>query len=409
MIITKLSKDGSNIIFSTVVGGSGPETSHGIFVDSNNLINFIGATGSVDLPTTNSAPNKTYLGGTTDIFYGKLSADGSEMLLLSYLGGSDDDGISAMKMDSQDNWYISFATSSNNFPLSSNAYSSTPTEGGEYVIPEWNNTKFMRDTGVIKIASDGKTILYSTIIGGNGDDFYQDVSFDTEGNIYGIGHTNSSDFPTTDNCYMSSPGNNKGNSWKGVVSKFDVITGELVFSTYISTNDEKPIIVRAGEVDSQGNVIVYGQTESNLLELTSNKFQGYNDRFDLLIAKISNDGKNILFSTYYGEQDWETAFNMYLDGDSIIFTGTTQSNWIDDSQKNWNHEPISSGSTAYNALIFKINNIADVPVVTTPTTSPITSSEENTTNTGVVSDFIEFNLLICALATLMIIKQRKRK
>jgi hypothetical protein len=161
------------------------------------------------------------------------------------------------------------------------------------------------------------TIVFSTYLGGNGDDFAFGLAGDSAGNAYVIGGTNSTDFP------MRNPydGTLTGGA-DAVVAKLDA-TGQLVFVTYLGGNGgETPYAVK---VDTAGSVYVTGITYSSDFPA-----DGYQQQWagaaDCFVTKVSASGSALLYSTYLGGGDNDQCRAIALDADGAAYvTGLTWS------------------------------------------------------------------------------------
>ncbi len=142
------------LVYSTYLGGSDEEAGRGIAVDGSGNAYVTGFTSSADFPTMNALDSS--LGGLGDVFIVKLSGDGQTLLYSTYLGGSDSNyggehgyGIA---VDGSGNAYVTGSTISTDFPMM-NALDSNL--GGSV------------DAFIVKLSSDGQTLLYSTYLGGS--------------------------------------------------------------------------------------------------------------------------------------------------------------------------------------------------------------------------------------------------
>ncbi len=203
--VAKLSPSGSDLLYSTYLGGSGAEGSGGIAVDAMGQAYLAGSTSSADFPTVNPAqPTK---GGPPDLFdayVAKLDPSGSALVYSTYLGGSADDGASGIVADAAGDAFVLGATGSTDFPTL-NALQ--PARAGR------------NDAFVASFDPTG-AIRYSTYLGGSRDEEASGISVDTSGSAYVTGGTTSTDFPTADpfqvmtgntGVYKSTDG---GRSWR---------------------------------------------------------------------------------------------------------------------------------------------------------------------------------------------------
>jgi hypothetical protein len=129
--ITKLQADGAGLIYSTFLGGSGGDSGASIAVNSAGHAFVTGATSSSNFPAK-TAIDATY-NGHTDAFVTKLWATGGGLHFSTYLGGSvgpsadrpGEDSGRAIRLDANDNAYVTGYTRSSNFPTTSGAYHRT--------------------------------------------------------------------------------------------------------------------------------------------------------------------------------------------------------------------------------------------------------------------------------------------
>ena len=175
--ITRFSSSGTPV-FSTYFGGSGDDTGSAIQVDANGNIYFTGFTYSSDFPIKNAF--QTSLSGDRDAIVCKLSPSGDNLEYSSYLGGSDSDEGFAIVLDSSNNMYVTGRTYSSDFPTL------TPFQGS---FGGGNMDAF-----VTKISSSGTDLLYSTYLGGKGDDTGYGLALNGT-NAYVAGRTSSTNFP----------------------------------------------------------------------------------------------------------------------------------------------------------------------------------------------------------------------
>ncbi len=179
--VTALNTTGTALVYSTYLGGNGLDSARGIAVDNAGNAHVTGSTNSTNFPTTPGAFQPT-LAGERDVFVTKLNAAGNALIFSTYLGGSNfDEGI-GIDLDISGNVYITGETNSTNFPIISGA-----------VQPSLEGP---RDAFISKFNSSA-SLIYSTYLGGNGDDRGLSIAADNDGNAYVTGSTNSTNFPTS--------------------------------------------------------------------------------------------------------------------------------------------------------------------------------------------------------------------
>jgi aldose sugar dehydrogenase len=274
-VLTKFNAAGSGLLFSTFLGGGGTDRGSGVVVDSTGKAYIAGFTASADFPTENAFQNSP--GGSFDAFvaiFDTTTSGASSLLLCSYLGGLGDDKAYGIASDSgANNFFVVGQTSSNNFPVLNPIQAVT---GGGF------------DAFAAKISSAG-TKVYATYIGGSADDRGSGIAVNAAGEAYVTGFTVSSNFPTLNPVQGTRGGgsdafltkiNAAGNAY--VYSTFLGGSGnETASSTVTSTN---PIAL-----DSLSNAYLTGYTASinfpTALPLQAANAGGASDAF---VAKISD-------------------------------------------------------------------------------------------------------------------------
>lgn len=188
--ITKLSSSGSELLYSTYLGGSYNDHGRGIIIDQANCVYLTGNTISTDFPTFNSY--QSTIAGREDIFISKISSSGSCVLYSSYIGGEQDEwGMDIVINPSSNLVYITGKTKSSNFPIK-NAYQSYYGGGG--------NDVFMSS-----LSSSGSSLICSTYLGGSDEDYGFGISLNSMNKVYIVGRTESNNFPTK-NPYQAQHG-----------------------------------------------------------------------------------------------------------------------------------------------------------------------------------------------------------
>jgi len=239
--VAKINPEGTALVYSTYLGGSGSDAGKAIAVDSAGNAYVTGSTTSTDFPTMK--PLQPTNGGTEDVFVTKLNSEGSALVYSTYLGGSGVDGGSAIAVDRTGDVFVTGSTQSANFPTM-NALQ--PANGGGY------------DAFVAEIDAEGSALVYSTYLGGSGDDSGSAIAIDRARNTYVTGSTVSANFPTTPGvisgaiaCAANDPG--CGNAF---VTKFGPKGSALGYSTYLSGGDGASVSGIAA--DGTGSTYVAG-------------------------------------------------------------------------------------------------------------------------------------------------------
>lgn len=181
--VTKINASGSSLLYSTFIGGSSNDIALGIKVDGSGNAYVCGRTQSSNYDITSGAYQTTLAGGN-DIFVTKVNSNGTALLYSTFIGGSSDEEASAIAIDGSGNAYITgYTMSSTNFDITSGVFQTT--FGGAF---------FFGDAFVTKINSSGNGLTFSTYIGGSDDDFATDITIDASNNVYIAGYTYSTNY-----------------------------------------------------------------------------------------------------------------------------------------------------------------------------------------------------------------------
>ena len=305
VFVTKIASDGSTIVYSTYLGGNSNEYGNGIAVDSAGNVIIGGYTVSSNFPLANPL-NTNGLG--VDAFVSKLSADGSQLLFSTKLGGLNQDEVQDVAVDGQNNFYVIGTTRSNNFPLVNPLQSSHA--GG------------FDDAFVSKISAVNNQLVFSTYLGGNGLDQGLGIDVDAGGNIFLSGSSFSTNFPIV-NTTLPQPVGYPSNR-QVFATKMAGNGSNLVFSTFVGGADDE--LGQAIAVDTGGNVVIVGDTRSDdfpVVAPVQNQFEG---RVDAFVTKISADGNSFVFSTFLGGDMHDLAWNVDTDpAGNVYLSGTTDS------------------------------------------------------------------------------------
>jgi len=310
MFLTKLNASGNGLIFSTYLGGSGDEV--GDFqVDPAGAIYADGVTSSTNFPTAN-AFQPAFGGGTWDRFYAKYGSNGSR-LYASYLGGSGSEfGLMQLWIQSSDAVFLAGNTASPNFPTV-NAYQST--YGG-------GSAQFMGgDLFVTRLNASSGGVVFSTYIGGKGDDLGTIHAVDASGNLYLAGTTTSTNFPTL-NAAQNAYGGGEGDLF---VTKLGAGGNALVFSTYLGGSGDESLSSIL-QLDASGQIYICGQTDSANYP-TRNPIQtAYGGGAgDIVLTKLNSSGNSILYSTYLGGNGSDSGSIRYDPAGHLLLVGMTTS------------------------------------------------------------------------------------
>jgi uncharacterized protein (TIGR03437 family) len=269
--VSKVSPDGTKLIYSTFLGGTGTSGGTAIAVDAAGNAYVTGATTSKDFPVTAGALQTTYAGAggqrlsllaSGDAFVTKLDPTG-KLTYSTFLGGQKDDIGIGITVDPQGNAYVAGSTMSTDFPMRS-AFQTAYKGGG-------GDANYSSGDGfVAKLNPQGSALLFSTYLGGSKDDRASAIGVDSGGNIFVAGNTVSTDFPVTAGAQQATFGGESSNDpFRTGDAFFAQISpaGALVSSTYFGGSGTD---FAAGlAIDSQGGIVVTGGTDSTNLFTTA--------------------------------------------------------------------------------------------------------------------------------------------
>jgi PKD repeat protein len=242
--VTKLSSSGDSLVYSTYLGGSSFERGLGITVDGGGNAYVTGITSSPNFPTQN--PFQGTPSGGYDVFVTKLSSSGNSLIYSTYLGGGNYESGSHIAVDGSGNAYVAGYTLSSDFPTL-NPYQATYQGGG---------SEFGGDAFVSKLSNTGNSLIYSTYLGGGGDEgdwlAYNrgvGIAIDGIGNAYVTGWTASSDFPTQNPFQPTF----QGGESDAFVTRLGICEGDADCDGVADGLDNCPSVYDLGQIDSDGD------------------------------------------------------------------------------------------------------------------------------------------------------------
>jgi hypothetical protein len=294
----KLTADGRALVWSTFYGGSDSEWDvSGLVLDAQQRPVIIGSSRSANLPTTPGAFDRT-LAGISDGFVAELSADGSALVFGTFLGGGRDDAAEDVTLDAAGRPVVVGRTYSSDFPVTPGAFQPALAGGGS-----------SQDVFVSKLAADGSSLVFSTYLGGDGNDEGYAIAPDGLGGVYVTGVTTSPDFPTTPGAFSRS----RSGIGDAFVTRLAPDGASLLWSTYFGGGvSDKGLDIAT---DQLGRPVIIGTTSSPNFPAAGDPYDAsFNDIFDAFVAKLQDDGTFPVYSTYAGGWDDDAAYAVALDG-----------------------------------------------------------------------------------------------
>jgi hypothetical protein len=393
--VTKLTPDGSGLVYSTLLGGGDADEGDAIAVDASGAAYVTGQTSSNDLvckgialpiacctgfhtgtcsyPTTAGAFQRSNGAATvgTNIFVTKVKPDGSGLVYSTYLGGSHGEKAVGIAVDATGHAYVAGNSTSADFPTTPGAFRTT--KPSEFSI--WD-TPF-----VTKFAADGSGLVYSTYLGGSQPDDAAGVAVDAAGNAHVTGTASSIDFPTTPGAFRRT--NLSANYYNVFVSKMNVTGTGLVYSTYLGGTDgeESGFGIAVGDA---GHAYVTGITNSGDFPTTADAYQSSlrSAGQNAFVTKLRVDGGGLVYSTYLGGNgagDFGYAIAVDGVGDAYV-TGRSSGGFPITVGA---FQSTEAGST--DSFVAKLSVPSGVDPTTTSTTTTTSSTVFSTTSPRVTT------------------------
>ncbi len=311
-------------LFASYLGGTRDDSASDVALDADANPIVVGSTSSTNFPIRD--PAQPEISSLSDAFVAKLSADGSNLIWGTYLGGNQHDHGYAVAVGAEGRPYVVGYSDSKDFPTKDPLQSAS---GGE------------NDAFVTVLTADGSSIEFSTLIGGRADDYAYAVALGPpllggpNRQIYVAGGTDSSDFPT-EAAYQKRYGSDSD----AFVCAIKPDRSGYLYSTYLGGNSPETAYGVAVGPRDQAYVTGYVNGPGFPVE---NPFQrSFRGESDVFVTKLSPDGQKLIYSTYLGGRDNDEAQGIALDGDEAVVVGFTYSK---DFPKEEAYQPSLRGTT----------------------------------------------------------------
>lgn len=329
------------LIFSTYSGSTANNFGYTATYDDFGYL-YAGSTAfGVGYPTTLGAYQINFAGGTgsggTDIAITRYDTSGTIALYSTYLGGSMDELPHSMIVNSANELFLFGTSGSDDYPITSNAYQ-TNFKGGPTFLPTGIGISYPDgcDLVVSRLSANGGNLLASTYIGGTendglnianklkfnyADEVRGEIDIDKNNNIYLASCTRSADFPIIGGVHPT-----LDSLQEGIIIKMDNQLSNIIWSTFLGGKGADAIYSLA--LDNDDNIYVTGGTTSDDFPTTANAlYPNYLDsiRADAFVSHISNDGKQLLSSTYFGSNEYDQAYFVEIDkAQNVYLLGQTK-------------------------------------------------------------------------------------
>ncbi len=316
--IVRINHDDLTTAYSTYLGGGGDDTINAIAIDYNQNLIVAGETSSSDLGVVN-ALSPQFNGGKWDGFIARLPNGGNGVGFMTYIGGSNDDHINGVNVDSAGNIYLAGETSSGDFYTTSNALQKA------YGGGDW-------DAFITKLLPDGSKAVFSSYFGGNGDDRGFSIDSDSTGNSFLAGSTTSDNLPTV----TPLQGEYSGGDGDGFVARFSPSGQALTFASYYGGNSADSLY--SITVDGARSAHFAGTTSSTNLQTSKAAQDSYSGgQSDSIFGRIlpeSHPGPNLKIVSA-GGQPGGPGYDFYISDTEV--TNDEYVRFLNDAQANTNN------------------------------------------------------------------------
>jgi hypothetical protein len=308
-----LNATGNGLIYSTYIGDHYGDEGHGICIDDERNIYIAGATASRLFPVLNAYDDNWNDG--YDCFVLKMNSTGTGLIYSTYVGGTfsltppyddRDDVAVAMAVDEFGNAYVTGYTNSLYFPTV-NAIDDS--------LGSWNTD----DCIVFKLNATGNGLVYSTYIGGVGQDQATDISIDSEGCAYITGFTQSTDFPTVGALDSALDGTSDS-----FLVKLSPEGNQLLYSSFLGGNgtDSGQSLM----CDAMKNIYLGGTTTSSDFPVVNGVAYDGNGSADCFVLRLNTTTDSLSYSTCVGGTMDDSVLSLTIDSYGTVYaTGSTYS------------------------------------------------------------------------------------
>jgi len=302
-----LAPDGGSLVYSTLLGGEGPDQGYSVVALADGRCYVAGHTESLFFPTTNGVYDRA-LGGAADVFLARLSSDGSALQAATYLGGSYTEWEPALARDSGGNLWLAGSTTSEDFPTTAG-------------LP--NDWSLGRDTFVAKVTADLSTVSLATVAGKEGNDVPRSIDLGPDGRVLVAGFTSSFSFPVSG----GGPGNENAGGTDAYVMEYSKDLSEIL--SHRLDGGARFDVAREARYGTGGKVHALGYTNSSDFPTTLGSYKTYKsgDDHDMFYMELDgSDGLDPMNATYIGRSMGDFGMALALDRWGVpILAGHTRS------------------------------------------------------------------------------------
>jgi hypothetical protein len=344
--VTELNPGGSNLVYSTYLGGSSSDVGVGITVDSSDNAYVTGYSYSADFPTTNAiqkhlaCPYTTYF--NCNAFVSEIASNGAALIFSTYLGGINFDEGQGIAVDGGNNIYVAGFTGSTNFPTTNfiSQVIGTNFYNGHWLNGFTNNAYTAYDAFVTKLAPSGTNLVYSTLLGGVNYDVANRIAVDNSGAAYVTGWTVSTNFPNTvatNNVVANYLTNNlisliTTNTFLTKITNGIGTAAGIAYS--VTFGGSRSDIGFGVAVDGMDDAFVTGTSTSTNFPCFPTNSTGFLHATnaggsDVFVTAFNPDGSMLLYSTLMGGQQYDAGYGIAVDpaGNAYVVGQTYSTNF----------------------------------------------------------------------------------
>ncbi|MFH2000177.1 MAG: hypothetical protein ABIK28_10875 [Planctomycetota bacterium] len=315
IFIARFDKELKILKAATFLGGNDGDAGVVLVVRSD-AVYVAGGTRSTDFPATQGAWDESH-NGDEDVFVARFDLELNDLQACTYLGGNKKEKMEeCLAMDAAGNVYISGNTLSIDFPVTVGAFDETFNGGDD---------EYGGDFFVSQLNKDLTTLVASTYVGGNDDDWSTGITVDLQGHVYIIGFSSSPDYPTTPQAYDTTYAGGTGYiKCDAVVTRLNPALDTVMASTFLGKSQNE--LGHGIDVDASGRVFIIGYTDAVAFPTTQGAFdRTYGGQCDGFVCRFDSNLENLEASTYLGGNNTDHPIMLMVLDDGIYIPGYTES------------------------------------------------------------------------------------
>ncbi len=310
--VTNQRNESQSLVWSTFLGGSKKDVAYQIVLDSLKNVYIAGSSESADIPTPNGYDQSQNSSSWSDIYVAKLSSTGNQLVWGTYIGGDTTDKAYSLAIDSEGNVLVG-GQGTKNIPTPNGYLTSLPSDSATAMY-------------LAKLSPSGSSLLWGTFIAGGQ---CGKLALDSSNNVVFVAETSKSTAP----CPNGYDQTYNGGSSDLYIGKLSSQGNSLLWGTYLGGSNDDALdddYYEGNHLDVKfsrdGNIIVGTTTKSSNIPTPNGYDTSINGLWDIYIAKLSSDGRNLLWGTYLGGSNDDKLGEINFDqSGNIVITGSTRS------------------------------------------------------------------------------------